>query len=85
MIAVLLQDFEERTITKTVNGKLVQEIVPKYKKDSKYQVIDMDFFWMTEKEKGGIGVAIGTMDYLRLTYPNGEKTKYFDLFKIVKE
>lgn len=81
-IAVLLQDFETRSITKMVNGKPVTETVPRYKKGSKYPVIEMNFFWMTDEEKGGIGVSIGTMDYMRLTFPNGEKTKYRDMFEL---
>lgn len=85
MIAVLLDNFEERTVTKVVNGKPVTKTVPKYKKDSKYPVVKMDMFWLSEEEKGGIGVSIGTMDYLRLTFPNGTKTKYYDMFCFVDE
>jgi len=85
MIAILLENFEERTVTKVVNGKPVTSTVPKYKKNSKYPVIKMDMFWLTKEEKGGIGVSIGTMDYLRLTFPNGEKTKYYDMFSLIED
>lgn len=71
MTAILLGDLETKK-----NGE------PRFKKDQRFPVIDMDFFWMKPEEKGGIGVDLGPLNYLRLTYPNGEKTQYFDMFEI---
>jgi len=85
MVAILKDNFETRTITKIVNGKTVEQIVPKYKKGTKYEIFEMNLFWMTPEEKGGLGVSLGVMDYMRLTHPNGEKTKYYDLFEYVQE
>lgn len=85
MIAILKEDFETRTITKEVNGKLVTKTVPRYKKGSRYEVTPMNHFWLRDDEKGGECIAIGTMDYLRITFPNGEKTKYYDLFDYVAD
>ena len=85
MVAVLLQDFDTMTITKVVGKEILKEVVPRYKKGKRCDVIDFDFAWMMPEERGGTGVAIGTMDYLRLTYPNGTKTKYYDLFEFKNE
>jgi hypothetical protein len=82
MVAILLKDFDTMTITKMVNGKEIKEVVPRYKAGRRYETVEMNFFWMSPEEKGGIGVDIGTMDYLRLTYPGGSKTQYYDLFEL---
>ena len=84
-IAKLIDDFETKTIReeKTINGKkeIVETTVPKYKKDKESAVQEMDMAWLSENERGGLYVMIGVMDYVRITNPDGSKTKYFDLFQ----
>ena len=84
-IAKLLNDFETKTIweEKTINGKkeIVETIAPKYKKDKILAIQEMDMAWLSEPERGGLCVLIGIMDYVRITSPDGSKTKYFDLFQ----
>ena len=81
--AILKEDFETRILKKKVQGKDVEEVVPKYKKGQKFEVITLSLYWMTPEEKGGLGVNLSCMDYLRLTYPDGTPTKYYSLFEIV--
>jgi len=86
----LQENFETRIQTVMKNGqpvlgaegKPLTETVPKYLKGKNFPVVEMNFFWMDEKEKGGVGVLLSTMDYVRLTFPDGTKTKYFDLFPL---
>lgn len=89
MVAIFKQDFETRTIVKfkMVDGKSVkfEEIVPKYKKDKRCEVILADMFWMRPEEIGGLMAIVGTMDYIRLTHPDGTKTQYYDLFELKNE
>lgn len=84
-VAVLKDNFETKTIKKMVNGKEVIETKPKFKKGQVFDIMEMNLFWMTPEEKGGIGVNLTVMDYMRLTYPDGTHTKYYDLFDIMDE
>lgn len=78
--AILKEDFEVRMVKKMVKGKETEVPVPKLKKGTILSVMKMDLFWMSPEEKGGAGLDIGVMEYLRLTYPDGSPTKYYDLF-----
>ena len=82
--AVLKENFEVRMVKKMKKGQEVEESVPKIKAGAKFPVMKMDLFWMSPAEKGGVGLDIGMMEYLRLTYPDGTPTKYFDLFDYVE-
>lgn len=89
MVAILLENFEERVVDTgkvRMDGAKVTEIVARYRKGQKFPVIEnFSLFWMTDEEKGGMAVDLGPMDYVRLTYPNGEKTKHHALFEIKDE
>lgn len=87
-LLVLQEDLETKLVPVMKNGQVVKEngevkmeTVPKYRKGKKFSVIKMNMFWLSEEEKGGLGIDLGPMDYLRLTYPDRTPTKYFALFQ----
>lgn len=87
----LLCDFETRQIPvmkdgKPVmkDGKAVTETVPKFLKGKSFSVVKMDMFWLGKEEFGGTAAMLAPMDYVRLTYPDGTKTKYYELFELMQ-
>lgn len=76
--AILKQDFEVRIDKKG-------EKVPRFKQGTEFFIIPMNMFWLKPEEKGGIGIDLAPMEYLRLTFPDGTKTKYYDLFEVKGE
>lgn len=53
-----------------------------FKVNREFDVIEMNMFFLPNNEKGGLCVVLGMMSYLRLTYPNGDKTPFYSMFDL---
>jgi hypothetical protein len=75
-IAILKQDWSVQTILKVVKGKKIGILGPDLMAGQPLVLLNLATLGL----EAGLGVMIAPQDYIRLTYPDGQATKYFNLF-----